>query len=144
MTRTSLGLIFPASTAAWQASSDSKTRAVPVWWMRSRPVTLMTAPSGRRLPRMMTKPPVVLRGFAGEDLAGAHVALAEVENHSAGLTAGLSFASIHRGDAGEVKGRDAEELAGHRHCVGGELAAAGSRAGTGCGFEGFEFGVIYF
>ena len=41
-----MGLIFPASTAAWQASSESKTRAGPVWWMRSWPATLMTAAVG--------------------------------------------------------------------------------------------------
>ena len=48
------------------------------------------------------------------------------------------FFGRHGGDAGEVEGRDAEELAGHGHGVGGELAAAGSGAGAGGGFEGFE------
>ena len=52
------------------------------------------------------------------------------------------FVGDHGGDAGELHGRDAEELAGHGHGVGGELAAAGSGAGTGGGFEGFEFGVV--
>ena len=52
------------------------------------------------------------------------------------------FSLRHRGDAGELDGRDAEELAGHGHGVGGELAAAGSGAGAGCGFDGFELVVV--
>ena len=47
----------------------------------------------------------------------------------------------HGGDAGELDGGDAEELAGHGHGVGGELAAAGSGAGAGGGFYFFELGV---
>ena len=50
----------------------------------------------------------------------------------------------HGGDAGELDGRDAEELAGHGHGVGGELAAAGSGAGAGGGFDGFELVVVDF
>ena len=41
-----------------------------------------------------------------------------------------------------LHGRDAEELAGHGHRVGGELTAAGSGAGAGGGFERFEFVVV--
>ena len=48
----------------------------------------------------------------------------------------------HGGDAGDHHGRDAEELAGHGHGVGGELASAGAGAGTGGGFESFELVVV--
>ena len=44
----------------------------------------------------------------------------------------------HGGNAGEVHGADAEELAGHCHGVGGELASAGARAGAGGGLDGLE------
>ena len=55
---------------------------------------------------------------------------------------GLVLFWRHGGDAGDLDGRDAEELAGHGHGVGGELAAAGSGAGAGCGFDGFELVVV--
>ncbi len=54
---------------------------------------------------------------------------------------GFGFVGRHGGDAGDLNGGDAEELAGHGHGVGGELAAAGSGAGAGGGFEGFELRV---
>ena len=41
-----------------------------------------------------------------------------------------------------MHGGDAEELASHRHGVGGELPATGSGAGTGGGFEGFELVIV--
>ncbi len=84
----------------------------------------------------------VFERLAGEDFAGAHIALAEIHDHAASFAAGGGFVGGHRRDAGEHHGRDAEELAGHGHGVGGKLSAAGSGAGTGCGFEGFEFGVV--
>ena len=46
-----------ALTAAKQSSSDSKTRAGPVWPVRSVPASLTTAPSGARLPRRIARPP---------------------------------------------------------------------------------------
>ena len=59
-----------------------------------------------------------------------------------GLAAGFCLVGGHGGDAGDLDGRDAEELAGHGHGVGGELAAAGSGAGTGGCFESFELVVV--
>ena len=84
----------------------------------------------------------VLDGLAGEDLAGAQVALARSMTRRPASRQASCFVRRHGGDAGELHGRDAEELAGHGHGVGGELAAAGSGAGTGGGFEGFELGVV--
>ena len=51
------------------------------------------------------------------------------------LLATASFVVEHRRDAGAAERREAEELAGHRHRVGGELAAAGAGAGAGVIFE---------
>ena len=84
----------------------------------------------------------VFDGLAGEDLAGREAAAGEVHDQAAGFAAGVVLCRRHGGDAGEVHGRDAEELAGHGHGVGGELAAAGAGAGAGGGFEGFELGVV--
>ncbi len=75
-------------------------------------------------------------------LRGREAGAGEVHDEAAGLAAGFGFVRRHGGDAGELHGRDAEELAGHGHGVGGELAAAGSGAGTGGGFEGFELVVV--
>ncbi len=79
---------------------------------------------------------------AGEDLAGREAAAGEVHDEAAGFAARRRLFGGHGGDAGELHGRDAEELAGHGHGVGGELAAAGAGAGAGGGFEGFELGVV--
>jgi hypothetical protein len=42
----------------------------------------------------------------------------------------------------EADGRDAQNLAAHGHGVGGELAAACARAGTGIGFESFKARIV--
>ncbi len=84
----------------------------------------------------------VLDRLAGEDLARGEAAAGEVHDHAAGGAGGFVLFGRHGGDAGDVDGRDAEELAGHGHGVGGELAAAGSGAGAGGGFEGFELLVV--
>src|SRR5579885_2779588 len=54
----------PAVTAAIASSSRSKTRAGPRWKTRSWPAIFTTQPSGARLPRRMTRPPVGLSGSA--------------------------------------------------------------------------------
>ena len=77
----------------------------------------------------------VFDGFAGEDLAGCDAFADEVHDEAAGFAGGLVFFWRHGGDAGDVHGGDAEELAGHGHGVGGELSAAGTGAGAGGGFE---------
>ncbi len=84
----------------------------------------------------------VLDGLAGDDLRGAKVVLGEFHHETSGLAAGFGLVGRHGGNAGDLDGGDAEELAGHRHGVGGELAAAGSGAGAGCGFESFELVVV--
>ena len=84
----------------------------------------------------------VLDGLAGDDLARGEAGAGELHDEAAGLAGGFGLFGRHGGDAGDLDGRDAEELAGHGHGVGGELAAAGSGAGTGCGFEGFELVVV--
>ena len=83
----------------------------------------------------------VFEGLAGDDLRGLEAGAGEVHDELAGLLAGGVLFGGHGGDAGELDGRDAEELAGHGHGVGGELAAAGAGAGAGGGFDGFELGV---
>src|SRR3954465_11817066 len=62
MTTTSPAVIERAFTAAKQASSLSKTRAVPLWKRRSCPASFTTHPSGARFPRRIARPPV---GFSG-------------------------------------------------------------------------------
>ncbi len=84
----------------------------------------------------------VLECLASEDVARLDLLAREVHDHAAGFAAGGVFFFAHCGDAGELDGRDAEELAGHGHGVGGELAAAGAGAGAGCGFDGFELVVV--
>ncbi len=66
----------------------------------------------------------------------------ELHDEAAGFAGGLGLVRVHGGNAGDLDGGDAEELAGHGHGVGGELAAAGSGTGAGGGFEGFELGVV--
>ncbi len=83
----------------------------------------------------------VLDGLAGDDLARGEAGAGELHDEAAGFAAGFGLVRRHGGDAGDVDGRDAEELAGHGHGVGGELASAGSGAGAGGGFEGFELVV---
>ncbi len=83
----------------------------------------------------------VFERLAGEDLARGEAGAGEVHDHAAGGAAGFVLVRVHRGDAGEEHGRDAEELAGHGHGVGGELPAAGSGAGAGDGLDGFELRV---
>src|SRR3954469_10399250 len=63
ITTTSPGLMPCCSTTAKHSSSEAKTRAGPVCFRRSSPATLTTQPSGARLPRRMTRPPVGLSGF---------------------------------------------------------------------------------
>ena len=84
----------------------------------------------------------VVDGVAREDVARLDLLARELHDHAAGFAAGGVLLFRHRGDAGELDGRDAEELAGHGHGVGGELAAAGAGAGAGCGFDGFELVVV--
>ena len=75
-------------------------------------------------------------------LRGREVVACEIHDEAAGLARGRVLSRRHGGNAGDLDGRDAEELAGHGHGVGGELAAAGSGAGAGGGFEGFELVVV--
>src|SRR4029453_1412416 len=60
MTITSFGLIFPSLTALNESSSRSNTRAGPRWRYFDWPESLITQPSGARLPRRMAMPPVGL------------------------------------------------------------------------------------
>ena len=73
-------------------------------------------------------------------LRGREAGAGEVHDHAAGFAGGFVLFGGHGGDAGELDGGDAEELAGHGHGVGGELAAAGAGAGAGGGFERLRAG----
>ncbi len=75
-------------------------------------------------------------------LLGRRSFLASSRTSASGFARGVELFGQEGGHAGEADRRDAEEFAGHGHGVGGELAAAGSGAGTGCSFDGFETGVI--
>ncbi len=62
ITTTSPARMRPACTASKAASSPSNTRAGPRYVPKSCPATLTTQPSGARLPRRMTRPPVAFSG----------------------------------------------------------------------------------
>ena len=75
-------------------ASRSKTRAVPVWLRRSWPATLMTQPSGARLPRRMTRPPVGLSGLSQLWMTtwpGVSTAVSASAKRVLPLTVGMSF-----------------------------------------------------
>ena len=77
----------------------------------------------------------VLERLAGEDVARPDAALQQIHHQRADALGDGVLGLEHRRDAGAAERRDAEELAGHRHRVGGELAAAGAGAGAGVIFE---------
>ena len=86
----------------------------------------------------LVEPPVaatdgdgVLDRLAGDDLRGAHVVAHQLHDQPPGLLGRVALARVERGDAVQARRADAQELERHRHRVGGELAAAGARAGAG-------------
>src|SRR6266446_10288343 len=100
MTRTSPAAYSRLRTASTHSSSSSNTRAVPSNTRFFRPATLMTAPSGQRLPLRTATPP-----------SGA---------------GGLRALGIDAGDHRHVGHRQSHRLGNHCHGVGGELSGAGA------------------
>src|SRR5579883_3042219 len=85
----------------------------------------------------------VLDRIARDDLLWLGIATNEFHDHASGLAGYFEFLGIERRNAVETHRRDAEKLRNRRHRVGGELAAAGARTGTGMVFYVAEFGVVH-
>ena len=74
----------------------------------------------------------VLERLARQDAARARgPVLQQAHDELAGIDAGLVLAAVEGGRARGAERGEAQELEGHRHRVGGELAAAGAGAGAG-------------
>ena len=71
----------------------------------------------------------VLDRLARDDVARALAAPQDVHHELAGAVGGVLLALVLGRDVGLAHRRDAHHLEGHRHRVGGELAAAGAEAG---------------
>ena len=76
-----------------------------------------------------------------EDVARGHVLAHDVHDEVAAARADVVFARINGGDARRAHGREADQFHDRRHGVGGELAAAGARAGTSDVFDFVQFGI---
>src|SRR5919199_1526983 len=138
ITTTSPSSIRPLVTASIASSSESKTRAGPSWNSRVCPETLITQPSGARLPLRITSPPVSLRGLStgtttswpGVSCASSASSAMEVQARLPRRHANHVLARVVSRGARRAHGREADELERHRHRVRRELATAGARAGA--------------
>ncbi len=83
----------------------------------------------------------VLQRVAGEDRARTQIAPHQLHDLHARLKPNIIFLGIGCRNAGAVHRRDAQELGGRGHGVGGELATASPSTGTGVVFNIGEFGV---
>ena len=85
----------------------------------------------------------ILERRARENVARPHAAAHEIDDALAGGAGDVRLGRIRRRHAAAAERRDAEKLAGDRHRVRGELAAARARAGTRRGFEPAQIAVAH-
>ena len=106
---------------------------------RARARTPASRAIASRCSTALVEPPVAATtaiafssAVAGHDVARPHAALQQVHRPARRpARRPSSLLGIDRRDAAAAHRREAEELADHRHRVGGELAAAGAGAGAG-------------